>query len=117
MTRPTQRYTLQLKGHRTAKQHGGSTSDVGANSMNLGNRAWAFGKQHRRSTSDVGASSMSLGNRAWAFGVLVQRPATVLVAAFPVRGDCCVARLQLALPALAATAGMPADSLMLLLLI
>lgn len=60
---------------------------------------------------------MSLGNRAWALGVVVQRAPAVLAATFPVRGDCCVARLQLALPALAATAGMPANNLILLSLL
>ena len=48
-------------------------------------------------------------NRAWAFGVLLQRSAAVRAAAFPLRGDCRVHRLQLALPALAAAARLPAN--------
>ena len=59
-------------------------------------------------TSGVGASGMSMGNGAWTFGVLLQRPAVVLMATFPLGRDCCVQGLQLALPVLAAAARVPA---------
>ena len=56
---------------------------------------------------------MSMGHRAWALGVLLQRPVAVLIASLPLRRDCCVHRVQLALSALATATRMSANILLL----